>query len=452
MARTYYLGVLIALVVTTVALVAASLVISVRPAEAASPGENGKIVFASSRTTGERVDNPEGDSEIFTINPDGTGLAQITENDYNDIDPVFSPNGSQIAFSNDKEGTMDYCWYQHCPTTLTHDIYKMNADGSNPIQLTDDPSYDFTPAWSPDGTEIAFESYRDTGSDIYKMNENGTGQTNLTNDPTAILSSPAWSPDGTKIVFVKEPYAYSHLPTEIYTMGTDGSGQTRLARDSNSLYAPAWSPDGMELAFQSSSGRIYKINADGTSRTLLTRTQTTGYFASPAWSPDGKEIAFVSRQTGNSDIYKMKVDGTNPTCLIAKGSVPDWGIAPSDSVTLPPEQPACTAPPPETNTAPTISDTRPASKTRDATPTIRATITDAETDAEGRLDKSSIRLFVDSREISDFSYEPSVDAPSTGKLSYVSRKLKPGRHNVKIEAVDPQGLSVSETWTFKVTR
>src|SRR5215218_7537930 len=130
-----------------------ALVGAARPAEAAFPGANGKIVFASERTSGDAVDNPEGDSEIFTMNPDGSELTQLTHNDTDDEDPVYSADGRQIAFVRWREwDPEDFQW--------TTDIYTMSADGRNETRVTStDLSNEFSPSWSPDGNYIAFELF-----------------------------------------------------------------------------------------------------------------------------------------------------------------------------------------------------------------------------------------------------------------------------------------------------
>jgi Tol biopolymer transport system component len=117
----------------------------------------------------------------------------------------------KIAFESDRSGN--------------NDIWVMNADGTNPVQLTTDPAGDHTPAWSPDGTKIAFVSDRDGGNfEIYVMNADGSGQTRLTDDPAQDFD-PTWSPDGSRIAFVSDR---DDGFFDIFVMNADGSGPTNL--------------------------------------------------------------------------------------------------------------------------------------------------------------------------------------------------------------------------------
>lgn len=95
------------------------------PAGAAFPGENGRIVFESDRTTGPGVDNPEGDDEIFTVEPDGTGLSQVTFNGSDDFDPAFSPDGQKIAYLGGFETKSGF----------VEGIYKMKTAGSGKTRI-----------------------------------------------------------------------------------------------------------------------------------------------------------------------------------------------------------------------------------------------------------------------------------------------------------------------------
>jgi Tol biopolymer transport system component len=136
------------------ALATSLLVQSARPAEAAFPGANGKIVFASNQLM---ATNPTGDSEIFAMNPNGTGLKQLTFNTAYDRDPVLSKDGKRIAFESLRDGNNHW------------EIYKMDADGSNQTRLTYNTTHDELPSWSPDGKRIAFQSDRDGNWEIYRM-------------------------------------------------------------------------------------------------------------------------------------------------------------------------------------------------------------------------------------------------------------------------------------------
>ena len=133
------------------------------PAEAAFPGKNGLIVFASQRTTGPGVDNPTGDYEIFTMNPDGTNVKQLTNNTVFDGDPAWSPTGKQIAFATNRDGNTE--------------VYTMAADGTGQTNRTKNPALDDGATWSPDGTKIAFATNRDGNPEVYVMNADGSSQT-----------------------------------------------------------------------------------------------------------------------------------------------------------------------------------------------------------------------------------------------------------------------------------
>jgi hypothetical protein len=119
-----------------------------------------KIVFRSSR---------DGNEEIYVMNANGTGQTRLTTNSVFEDFPSFSPDGTKIVFQRNPQ------------------IVVMNADGTNPVQLTS-VGNNFDPAFSPDGTKIVFDSTRDNNSEIYTMDANGANQTRLTNNPANIAS------------------------------------------------------------------------------------------------------------------------------------------------------------------------------------------------------------------------------------------------------------------------
>jgi|SRR5215216_61747 hypothetical protein len=119
------------------------------------------------------------------------------------------------------------------------EIYIMNADGSDPQRLTNNPGSDWWPDWSPDGSKIAFTILRGGLEEIYVMNaEDGSGQINLSNHPGQDIN-PSWSPDGTKIAF----YSLRDRIAQIYVMNAeDGSGQTRITNNPPDNSNPDWGP------------------------------------------------------------------------------------------------------------------------------------------------------------------------------------------------------------------
>jgi Tol biopolymer transport system component len=127
---------------------------------------------------------------IATINPDGTGSVVLESSVPEGTTPSWSPDGTRLAFAINRDDSVN-CRY--ISPICNFEIYTMNADGSSPIRLTNNSVDDLSPVWSPDGTKIAFTSRRDGNTDIYSMNADGTGQTRLTTDPAGDFN-PDWQP------------------------------------------------------------------------------------------------------------------------------------------------------------------------------------------------------------------------------------------------------------------
>lgn len=153
----------------------------------------------------ESEQNPPG-YDIWVINPDGTGAADITKSDWHDYGPVWSPSGRQIAFISDRD-----------PTNDESDIYVMDVDGSNVRRITTAGGLPIPWSWSPDGMRIAY--YRD-GS-IIVANADGSGETVLTSDPAYFDGSPSYSPNGRFISFSRDPVG-GGAPRP-YVMNADGT-------------------------------------------------------------------------------------------------------------------------------------------------------------------------------------------------------------------------------------
>jgi Tol biopolymer transport system component len=201
-----------------------------------------------------------------------------------------------------------------------------NADGRNLTNLTNNGAYDADAAFSPDRTEIAFDSYRgdptEQVEDVYVMNADGTGVVNLTNNP-ADDSYPHWSPDGSKILF----YSNRNGRYEIFVMNADGSDQHSLTGYPGDSI-PIWSPDGSKILVESDRGgewRLYVMNADGSDPTPLNGAGNYGGNADDFadWSPDGSKVAFHSYRNGEANIIVVDVGGPNVVNL-GPSSIPKW--------------------------------------------------------------------------------------------------------------------------------
>ena len=160
-------------------LAAGTLIQGAGPAKAAYPGANGKIAFESERTTGRGVDNPTGDSEIFIMNPDGTGVRQLTKNTSDDFDPSYSAPGGHILFTTNRDGNTE--------------IYVMDSDGKNQIRLTNTNNTvsDITPTFAPDGFSWAHERIENGNREI--IYHAGAFEANIT-DNLANDRYPVFSP------------------------------------------------------------------------------------------------------------------------------------------------------------------------------------------------------------------------------------------------------------------
>jgi len=271
---------------------------------------------------------------IYAINPDGTG-ATLLINDFNDGtgEPAWSSDGRRIAFVSRR--------HQMYGESGDLAVYVMNADGSGLARLTNSPAPDEYPAWSPDGTKLAFNRFTCMNADctqqgyraIYTVNVDGTGLTRLT-QPVGIGDDewPTWSPDGTRIAFVR---TVDSLASDVYVMNADGSNLIRLTDGQHPVRTPSWSPDGLRIAYARAvvptGYNIYIMNVDGSQVREVTRG--TSFDCFPSWSPDGEQVVFYSegRSPGQS-IFIIGVDGSGMTRLTDDPyaiAEPNWSPAPS---------------------------------------------------------------------------------------------------------------------------
>ena len=252
--------------------------------------------------------NRDGDWDIYSMDANGDNLLQLTDHPASDEDPACSPDGRRIVFTSERG--------------ITHDLYVMDSDGSNVVRLTHDNFLEAHPSWTADGTKFAFASFRRLvgNVEIYVMDADGNNLINLTRDKMWNLR-PSWSPDGRKIAFVGARGGGLNDPEHIFVMNADGTEKRNLTDHTNLGFNsdPSWSPDGRKIAFNSR-----RIVADGTRNDIFVMTadgkeleQITedGRSRSPVYSPDGTKIAYVSRRDGDSNIFLMDANGSNAVKL-----------------------------------------------------------------------------------------------------------------------------------------
>lgn len=271
----------------------------------------GRIAFASTRINTR---------EIWVINDDGTSLQQLTNLGGRNDDPVWSPDGSKIAFVSDRNSDND-------------DIYVMNSDGTDPKRVTTYPGADREPAWSPDGKRIVFTRWLTDAQKpvLFTMNADGSNQSQLTDGWD---SQPDWSPDGSKIAFTRYYTTGMHSDTDIFIIDITGTNPVNLTNLPSNESRPAWSPDGKKIAFVSNKndqyiGQIWMVNADGSGgSTQITHDATDADH--PSFSPDGRSIVYSRVEntvTLSINLWIVKVDIADVYRLTNNPTIdasPDW--------------------------------------------------------------------------------------------------------------------------------
>ncbi len=247
----------------------------------------------------------------------------LTSDPANDLRPAWSPDGTLIAFHSVRSGN--------------NDIWVMDADGGNQRQLTRDPADERRPAWSPDGSWIAFDSDRTGNRDIWVMDSQGQNLKELTSGPGQ-KTFPAWSPDGSQIAF----FVYGDGILDLWVLElqdflrdgeaseaqrlTNGLADEKQNQCTFACHTPSWSPDGQQIAYAAMNHtQVWMIGVDGSDPRQVTGGGTYEHF--PSWTPDGKIIFLSERITEQqepvNDVWIVDADGQNAAILYS--AIPHGG-------------------------------------------------------------------------------------------------------------------------------
>jgi serine/threonine protein kinase len=300
-------------------------------------GGSSKIAFVSDRT--DEV------LQIWTMNPDGTDPRQLTFDPGEKTQPKWSPDGSRLLYV--APGGMD-----DFGNNLSLDLWVINADGTGIAKVTSFEGDDTDPAWSPDGTQIAFTSTRANDTpQVFLMDAacldtlEGCGDVRASNvschvDFCAAESSPAWAPSGVALPsWLPADYrlavlaSINNAPSEIFVRPSEVAVPLDFDRrdQMRSLEDLSWSPDGTRFLFTwfytRGVNEIYTARVEDRATTFTKLTSTNGN-KEPVFSPDGQIVAFTSTRAGKPDVYIMTAGGGNQTNLTDSPATrdmhPDW--------------------------------------------------------------------------------------------------------------------------------
>ncbi|MFI5225608.1 MAG: hypothetical protein ACHQ3P_02920 [Candidatus Limnocylindrales bacterium] len=284
-------------------------------------------------------------ANVFTIEPNGTGLTSLTHLTAGcERDPAWSPSGDRIVFG------IGVPAKSACDSSTSQYVASMDATGGSVRRLTTVPNgvFDDSPVVSPDGSKIAFSRFDTSGTltGIWLMNVDGSHLVRVTTTPPAASAggdqSPAFSPDGSKLAFARDRTDNGN--GSIYVVGIDGSGLRQVVPETIDAARPAFSPDGSLILFSNldtastpQGHNVSVVNADGSGLRQLTNEVGDDSAGDAAWSPDGTMIVFIHYHGGDNfvAIAVMKADGSAQTVIWHPTpqtddfpGAPSWGTAP----------------------------------------------------------------------------------------------------------------------------
>ena len=304
-------------------LIAIALLAPVIPLRAQTAPLTGSIAFVSNR---------DGNEELYVMAADGTGAQRLTIAPLADTEPVWSPDGRQLAYVTEiaagqnelavvEVASGETMLLTDLRATVSHPVWSpdgmriafaadnagnyevmvVNANGSGLINATNNPADDRWPTWSPDNTRLAFQSDRDGNTDIFTTNLESGELARLTTDP-GIDRAPVWSPDGMRIAFVTEREGNA----DVFVIDANGTNMVRLSSTPADDVDPVWSPDGIYVAYAAGQSMLTVIDANGYGERALTPGGEA--VANPAWSPDGTWLVMASDRGGTWDLYVVNVE------------------------------------------------------------------------------------------------------------------------------------------------
>lgn len=250
------------------------------------------------------VSNRTKHTQIWVMDYDGYNQHQVTNYPSLNLTPRWSPDNSMLALTSYASGNPE--------------IYIFSLLTNRRISFPTYKGLNTTPAWSPDGKKIAFCSSMSGTQEVYVSNSNGMDLQRLTFG-AGVNISPVWNPKtGNEIAFVSDR---SGAP-QIYIVNSDGSNLRRLITAGGDAEAPSWSPNGLFMAFswsvrETGHWDIYIIEI--ASGRIVQLTHDAGRNEHPSWAPDGRHLVFESTRTGTRQIWTMLADGSNPHQLTTQG-------------------------------------------------------------------------------------------------------------------------------------